>query len=139
MRGRKDWKGSGTESHTGVIPGTGDGKIEYSIRDAVKQGYKGYAVMEPHLRGGGPTGGNGTRGPGGDGAAFPGPVGAGSGLSAAGFGAFGSGFMRVARGVAGEASLPLSRIIPGRPDSDKAARASGRDGESVRAASARET
>lgn len=53
----KDWKGSGTESHTGVIPGTGDGKIEYSIRDAVKRGYKGYAVMEPHLRGGGPTGG----------------------------------------------------------------------------------
>ena len=53
----KDWKGSGTESHTGVIPGTGDGKIEYSIREAVKRRYRGYAVMEPHLRGGGPTGG----------------------------------------------------------------------------------
>lgn len=53
----KDWKGSGTETHTGVIPGTGDGKIESSIRDAVKRGYKGFAVMEPHLRGGGPTGG----------------------------------------------------------------------------------
>jgi sugar phosphate isomerase/epimerase len=52
----KDWKAGG-EEHTGRIPGTGDGKIEYSIRDAVKRGYKGYAVMEPHLRGGGPTGG----------------------------------------------------------------------------------
>ena len=53
----KDWKGSGDESHTGCIPGTGDGRIEHSIRDAVTRGYKGYAVMEPHLRGGGPTGG----------------------------------------------------------------------------------
>lgn len=53
----KDWKGSGEESHTGCIPGTGDGRIEHSIRDAVSRGYKGYAVMEPHLRGGGPTGG----------------------------------------------------------------------------------
>ena len=35
----------------------GDGRIAYSIRDAVKRGYRGYAVMEPHLRGGGPTGG----------------------------------------------------------------------------------
>lgn len=53
----KDWKGTGEESHTGCIPGTGDGQIPYSIRDAVKRGYKGFAVMEPHLRGGGPTGG----------------------------------------------------------------------------------
>lgn len=53
----KDWKGSGTEEHTGRIPGTGDGRIDYSIRDAVKRGYRGFAVMEPHLRGGGPTGG----------------------------------------------------------------------------------
>jgi len=53
----KDWKGTGEESHVGRIAGTGDGKIEYSIRDAVKRGYKGFAVMEPHLRGGGPTGG----------------------------------------------------------------------------------
>lgn len=53
----KDWKGSGESSHTGCIPGTGDGQIAYSIKDAVKRGYKGYATMEPHLRGGGPTGG----------------------------------------------------------------------------------
>lgn len=53
----KDWKGTGEQSHTGRIAGTGDGKIDYSIRDAVKRGYKGFAVMEPHLRGGGPTGG----------------------------------------------------------------------------------
>lgn len=53
----KDWKGTGEQSHTGVIPGTGDGRIPYSIADAVKRGYVGYAVMEPHLRGGGPTGG----------------------------------------------------------------------------------
>ena len=53
----KDWKGSGEDSHTGCIPGTGDGQVAYSIRDAVKRGYKGFAVMEPHLRGGGPTGG----------------------------------------------------------------------------------
>lgn len=53
----KDWKGTGEESHTGCLAGHGDGKIPYSIADAVKRGYKGFAVMEPHLRGGGPTGG----------------------------------------------------------------------------------
>ena len=55
----KDWKyAKPGEGHgTGVIPGTGDGQMSYSIKDAVKRGYKGYAVMEPHLRGGGPTGG----------------------------------------------------------------------------------
>lgn len=53
----KDWKGSGTEEHTGRLAGHGDGRIAYSIADAVKRGYKGFAVMEPHLRGGGPTGG----------------------------------------------------------------------------------
>jgi sugar phosphate isomerase/epimerase len=52
----KDWKGGG-EEHTGRIPGTGDGQIPHSIADAVKRGYSGFAVMEPHLRGGGPTGG----------------------------------------------------------------------------------
>ncbi len=52
---RRNWREAGTEY--GVIPGTGDGKIAHSIRDAVGRGYKGYAVMEPHLRGGGPTGG----------------------------------------------------------------------------------
>jgi 3-dehydroshikimate dehydratase len=55
----KDWKKpQGEEGHGhGVIAGTGDGDVAYSIRDAVKRGYKGFAVMEPHLRGGGPTGG----------------------------------------------------------------------------------
>ncbi|HVK18761.1 MAG TPA: sugar phosphate isomerase/epimerase family protein [Fimbriiglobus sp.] len=50
----KDWKKN--EAH-GCIPGTGDGNIPHSIADAVSRGYKGFAVMEPHLRGGGPTGG----------------------------------------------------------------------------------
>jgi sugar phosphate isomerase/epimerase len=53
----KDWKGSGEHEHTGRIPGTGDGQIAHSIKDAVEHGYDGFAVMEPHLRGGGPTGG----------------------------------------------------------------------------------
>ena len=53
----KDWKGNGETSHTGSIAGTGDGRIEVSTGDAVKRGYNGFAVMEPHLRGGGPTGG----------------------------------------------------------------------------------
>jgi sugar phosphate isomerase/epimerase len=53
----KDWKGTGEESHTGCLPGTGDGQIPHTIYDAVERGYDGYAVMEPHLRGGGPTGG----------------------------------------------------------------------------------
>jgi len=55
----KDWKKPrGDEGHGhGVIPGTGDGQVAYSIRDAVQRGYRGFAVMEPHLRGGGPTGG----------------------------------------------------------------------------------
>jgi sugar phosphate isomerase/epimerase len=50
----KDWIPG--EEH-GRIPGTGAGQIPHSIADAVRRGYKGYAVMEPHLRGGGPTGG----------------------------------------------------------------------------------
>ena len=50
----KDWK---TGEEHGVIPGTGHGQIAYSITDAVKRGYHGFCVMEPHLRGGGPTGG----------------------------------------------------------------------------------
>jgi sugar phosphate isomerase/epimerase len=52
---RRNWRESGAEY--GVLAGTGDGKIAHSIRDAVARGYRGYAVMEPHLRGGGPTGG----------------------------------------------------------------------------------
>jgi 3-dehydroshikimate dehydratase len=55
----KDWKKGGhAAGHDyGVIAGCGDGNIAHSIRDAVKMGYRGFAVMEPHLRGGGPTGG----------------------------------------------------------------------------------
>ena len=53
----KDWKGTGEETHTGVIAGTGDGQIPHSTADMVRRGYVGFAVLEPHLRGGGPTGG----------------------------------------------------------------------------------
>ena len=55
----KDWKKGGHAAghEYGVIAGTGDGHIAHSIRGAVAMGYKGFAVMEPHLRGGGPTGG----------------------------------------------------------------------------------
>jgi sugar phosphate isomerase/epimerase len=55
----KDWKKGGHAAghEYGVIAGTGDGNIAHSIRGAVAMGYKGFAVMEPHLRGGGPTGG----------------------------------------------------------------------------------
>ena len=56
----KDWKKGGHAAghEHGVIAGCGDGQIAHSIRDAVRMGYKGFAVMEPHLRGGGPTGGH---------------------------------------------------------------------------------
>lgn len=55
----KDWKRGGPAAghHHGVLAGHGDGQIAYSIRDAVSRGYSGFAVLEPHLRGGGPTGG----------------------------------------------------------------------------------
>jgi 3-dehydroshikimate dehydratase len=55
----KDWKQGGHAAghEYGVIAGTGDGHIAHSIKGAVAMGYKGFAVMEPHLRGGGPTGG----------------------------------------------------------------------------------
>ena len=55
----KDWKKpKPDEGHGhGVIAGTGDGQMSHSIADAVKRGYQGFATMEPHLRGGGPTGG----------------------------------------------------------------------------------
>jgi len=51
----KDWKKG--EAH-GSIPGEGDGRIPESTADAVKRGYSGFATMEPHLLGGGPTGGH---------------------------------------------------------------------------------
>ncbi len=55
----KDWKTrkDDTSHGTGVLPGHGDGQMLYSLQDAVSRGYHGFAVMEPHLRGGGPTGG----------------------------------------------------------------------------------
>jgi len=55
----KDWKlGGPSAGHDhGVLAGSGDGNIAHSTRDATARGYHGFAVMEPHLRGGGPTGG----------------------------------------------------------------------------------
>jgi 3-dehydroshikimate dehydratase len=50
----KDWKSG--EEH-GSIPGQGDGQMETIIGDAQNHGYTGFATMEPHLLGGGPTGG----------------------------------------------------------------------------------
>ena len=50
----KDWKAG--EEH-GVIAGEGQGQIPAIIADAVKTGYTGFATLEPHLLGGGPTGG----------------------------------------------------------------------------------
>ena len=50
----KDWKAGGEH---GVLAGTGDGRMDYSVGELVKRDYQGFAVMEPHLRGGGPTGG----------------------------------------------------------------------------------
>jgi sugar phosphate isomerase/epimerase len=50
----KDWvKG---EPH-GCLAGAGQGQIPKVIRDAVSRHYVGFATMEPHLLGGGPTGG----------------------------------------------------------------------------------
>ncbi|MCE9531623.1 MAG: sugar phosphate isomerase/epimerase, partial [Planctomycetes bacterium] len=48
------WK---TGEPHGSIPGEGQGQIPAIMADAVKMGYKGFATMEPHLLGGGPTGG----------------------------------------------------------------------------------
>lgn len=50
----KDWKHGAPH---GSIPGEGEGQIPKVIADAVSRGYKGFATMEPHLLGGGPTGG----------------------------------------------------------------------------------
>ena len=50
-----NWKEIGGEY--GSLAGTGDGQIRNSIHDAAIAGYKGFATLEPHLRGGGPTGG----------------------------------------------------------------------------------
>lgn len=50
----KDWK---TGEHKGVLPGEGFGRIPEVMADAVARGYDGFATLEPHLLGGGPTGG----------------------------------------------------------------------------------
>lgn len=51
----KDWKKGDTH---GSIPGEGEGQFPRWLADAVKMGYDGFATMEPHLLGGGPTGGH---------------------------------------------------------------------------------
>lgn len=50
----KDWVHG--EKH-GCLPGEGQGRIPEVIAEAVQSGYVGFATMEPHLLGGGPTGG----------------------------------------------------------------------------------
>jgi sugar phosphate isomerase/epimerase len=50
----KDWVRG--EPHA-RLAGTGNGRIPAVIADAVARGYDGFATLEPHLLGGGPTGG----------------------------------------------------------------------------------
>jgi 3-dehydroshikimate dehydratase len=50
----KDWKAG--ETH-GSLAGEGQGRIPEVIAEATKAGYDGFATLEPHLLGGGPTGG----------------------------------------------------------------------------------
>jgi sugar phosphate isomerase/epimerase len=50
----KDWVAGAKH---GSIPGEGQGRLPESTADAVRMGYDGFATMEPHLLGGGPTGG----------------------------------------------------------------------------------
>ncbi len=50
----KDWK-KGAEH--GSIAGEGEGQIPAIMADAVRMNYSGFATLEPHLLGGGPTGG----------------------------------------------------------------------------------
>jgi sugar phosphate isomerase/epimerase len=50
----KDWKKG--DAH-GCLAGEGDGQVERVMADAVARGYDGFATLEPHLLGGGPTGG----------------------------------------------------------------------------------
>jgi 3-dehydroshikimate dehydratase len=50
----KDWM---PKAEHGSIAGEGQGRIPEVIADAVKMNYSGFATMEPHLLGGGPTGG----------------------------------------------------------------------------------
>ncbi len=50
----KDWVAG--QAH-GTLAGTGQGRLPEVIADAVSRGYDGFATLEPHLLGGGPTGG----------------------------------------------------------------------------------
>jgi sugar phosphate isomerase/epimerase len=50
----KDWAAG--EKH-GRLAGEGQGRIAEVMAEAVRMGYDGYATLEPHLLGGGPTGG----------------------------------------------------------------------------------
>jgi 3-dehydroshikimate dehydratase len=50
----KDWIAGA--SH-GSLAGEGQGQLPRVLADAVKRDYDGFATMEPHLLGGGPTGG----------------------------------------------------------------------------------
>ncbi|MFL5341244.1 MAG: sugar phosphate isomerase/epimerase family protein [Gemmataceae bacterium] len=50
----KDWKAG---AQHGSLAGEGDGQIERIMADAVARDYDGFATLEPHLLGGGPTGG----------------------------------------------------------------------------------
>jgi sugar phosphate isomerase/epimerase len=50
----KDWTAG--EKH-GCLAGEGQGRIPEVIADAVARQYDGFATLEPHLLGGGPTGG----------------------------------------------------------------------------------
>jgi sugar phosphate isomerase/epimerase len=50
----KDWIHGQTR---GVVAGQGQGRIPDVMADVAKTGYVGFATLEPHLLGGGPTGG----------------------------------------------------------------------------------
>ncbi|HZU38094.1 MAG TPA: TIM barrel protein [Gemmataceae bacterium] len=50
----KDWA---TGEKHGRVAGAGEGRIPETIADAVARQYEGFATLEPHLLGGGPTGG----------------------------------------------------------------------------------
>jgi sugar phosphate isomerase/epimerase len=50
----KDWIHG--EKH-GVVTGQGQGQIAKVMADVATMGYRGFATLEPHLLGGGPTGG----------------------------------------------------------------------------------
>jgi sugar phosphate isomerase/epimerase len=50
----KDWRRG---EHKGQLAGDGEGRIADVMADATRAGFNGFATLEPHLLGGGPTGG----------------------------------------------------------------------------------